>query len=176
MAGGGRKTRPGDIRLPFDPADGPADAGLVFIGRIRSPWPDRDACPKNLREARARGGGAVVELDPIWRPAMLGLQDVAHLVLLYWMHEAPRDLIVQAPPHRPAPVGTFALRSPARPNPIAMAVVTVLALEPATGRVQIDAIDCVDGTPLLDIKPWLAGIDLPPGAGPAAGQGGHGPA
>ena len=161
-----RKARPGDVRLSFDPAAAPPDAGLVFIGRIRSPWTDLDTCPKNLREARERmgqgAGAARLEVDPPWRPGLLGLSAPCPLVLLYWMAEAPRDLIVQAPPHRPAPVGTFALRSPARPNPIALAIVTALEIDAGAGRIRIDAIDCLDGTPLLDLKPWLPGVDVPP--------------
>ncbi|MFC3229092.1 SAM-dependent methyltransferase [Marinibaculum pumilum] len=166
------KSRAGDVRLAVDPAAMAADAGLVFIGRIRTPWTDLDACPKNLREARQRmgqGGTAWAEVDPPFRPGLAGLEGQRHLILLYWMGQASRDLIVQAPAHRPAPVGTFALRSPARPNPVALAVVSLLGLEPGAGRLHIDAIDCLDGTPLLDIKPWLPGVDLPPG-GTAPGQ------
>jgi tRNA (Thr-GGU) A37 N-methylase len=55
----------------------------------------------------------------------------------------------------------FALRSPVRPNPIALAVVRVLGVDQERGLVGIDAIDCLDGTPLIDIKPWLASIDGP---------------
>lgn len=162
--------RPGDVRLSFPVGTGAGDAALVFVGRIRSPWPDRDSCPKNLREARQRGQEAMAELDPPWRPGLEGLAGVSHIVLLYWMHDAPRDLIVQAPRHRPQPAGVFALRSPARPNPIAIAVVRLLELDMAAGRLRIDAIDCVDGTALLDIKPWLPGVDVPPGWQPG-GQG-----
>ena len=158
------KRRAGDLCLPVDPAAMPADAGLVFIGRIRSPWTDPDTCPKNLREARERGSGAEIELAPPWRPGLQGLAAGDRLLLLYWMDRAARDLIVQAPAHRPAPVGTFALRSPARPNPVAIAAVRLLDLDAAAGRLAIDAIDCLDGTPLLDIKPWLASVDVPPGS------------
>ena len=56
-------------------------------------------------------------------------------------------------------MGTFALRSPARPNPVALAVVKLLDVDQASGVVRIDAIDCVDGTPLIDLKPWFASID-----------------
>ena len=58
--------------------------------------------------------------------------------------------------------GTFALRSPVRPNPIALAVVELLAVEGATLTVR--KVDCIDGTPLLDIKPYYASIDSVPGA------------
>lgn len=155
-------SRPGELRLPEDQAARADDARLVFIGRIRTPWTDPDACPKNLRQARERGQGATVELDPDWRPALQGLRAGGHLVLLYWMDRAARDLLVQWPRHREAPAGTFALRSPARPNPIALAVVKLVALDCAGGRLRIDAIDCLDRTPLLDIKPWLQSVDVPP--------------
>jgi tRNA (adenine37-N6)-methyltransferase len=58
----------------------------------------------------------------------------------------------------------FGLRSPLRPNPIALAVVRLLGIDAATGRIEIDAIDCLDGTPLLDIKPYLPSVDAVPDA------------
>ncbi|MEZ5798135.1 MAG: TrmO family methyltransferase [Paracoccaceae bacterium] len=153
-------ARPGEQALPFDPA-ARADATLCFIGRIRSPW-QRGDCPKNLREARERGGVFAVEIDPPFRPGLAGLAAGDPVILTYWTGQARRDLIVQSPAHRPAPTGVFALRSPARPNPLALAVTRITALDPATGAIGIEAIDAFDGTPLLDIKPWLASVDQPP--------------
>lgn len=151
--------RPGELRLTA--ALGP-DATLAFIGTIRSDWRLED-CPKNLRQARERGGGnARLELAAPFRAGLEGLAPGDALVLLYWMDQAPRDLIRQHPRHRDAPAGTFALRSPARPNPIALAVVRCVALDMAAGVLGIDAIDAVDGTPILDIKPWLPSVDLLP--------------
>ena len=154
-----RKLRPGDVALSFDPAETAEDGAVVFIGRIRSPWKTKDDCPRNLTEARERGQTATIEIDEVWRDGLKGLQDVSHIVALYWMGEARRDLIVQAPRHKPEPTGVFALRSPARPNPIALATVRILDIDPAQGHITIDAIDCRDGTPLLDIKPWIERID-----------------
>lgn len=154
------KARPGEIALPFDPGAQP-DAGVTFIGRLRSPWARGD-CPRNLREARARGGRFAAEIDAPWRAGLAGLAPGDTVVLLYWMHEARRDLIVQAPAHRDGPVGVFALRSPARPNPVAMAVTRILSLDAGTGVLRLDALDAFDGTPLLDIKPWLPSVDIPP--------------
>jgi tRNA-Thr(GGU) m(6)t(6)A37 methyltransferase TsaA len=152
--------RPGEVTLAHDPAllGGPT---LAVVGRIRSPW-SKGNSPKNLREARARGGEFLIEIDPPYRPGLTGLRAGDPVVLLYWMHAARRDLIVQSPTHRDGPVGTFALRSPARPNPIALAVVRLTEADPATGLLQIDGIDAFDGTPVLDIKPWLASVDVPP--------------
>ncbi|MCC5984629.1 MAG: SAM-dependent methyltransferase [Rhodobacteraceae bacterium] len=153
--------RPGELRLS---AKAQADATLSFVGTIRSDW-RLDDCPKNLRRARERSGGnARLEILPPYRPALSGLAPGDGLVLLYWMSHAPRDLLRQHPRHRDAPAGTFALRSPARPNPIALAAVRCVALDIAAGVVGVDAIDAVDGTPLLDIKPWLPTVDIPPEA------------
>ena len=74
------------------------------------------------------------------------------------MHEARRDLIRQAPAHLEGRSrGTFALRSPVRPNPIALAAVEILGVEP--GAVIVRNVDCLDGTPLIDIKPYFASND-----------------
>ena len=68
------------------------------------------------------------------------------------MDRARRDLLVQAPRHRAGLAGTFALRSPMRPNPIATSIVAVVAIE--TNAILVRGPDCLDGTPLLDIKPF----------------------
>ncbi len=154
-----QKQRPGDVALALDPAGGANDAGLVFIGRIRSPWKTEEECPKNLVQARERGGAVWIEVDEPWRQGLLGLDAHSHVMVLYWMDRARRDLIVQQPRHRTDPAGTFALRSPARPNPIAVATVRLLKMDQDAGTLTIDAIDCLDGTPLLDIKPWMERID-----------------
>jgi tRNA-Thr(GGU) m(6)t(6)A37 methyltransferase TsaA len=158
-----KSARPGEIRSAIDPATMPADAGLVFIGRTRTPWRNRDDCPKNLREARERGGGASIEIDPAWRPGLRDLAAEETVIVLTWMDRARRDLLIQAPRHRGEPAGVFSIRSPVRPNPIALYVVRLLAVDAENGRLDIDALDCLDGTPVLDIKPWRAGVDVPPG-------------
>jgi len=156
--------RRGERALPFDPADTADDARLQFIGRIRSPWVDSAACPRNLRVARERGLPATVEVDLPFRAGLEGLEGFSHLVLLYWLDRARRDLLVQAPKGAGGQKATFAIRSPVRPNPIGLAVVNLMAVEIETGRIGIDAIDCIDGTPLLDIKPYLPAIDAFPEA------------
>src|SRR4051794_28654133 len=106
-------TRPGEIE---GGVPGRADAALTFIGRIRTPFATRADCP---RRGDPEGPICRLEIDPPWRPALLGVEPGALLEVLYWMHQARRDLLVQAPSTRPDPLGTFALRSPNRPNPIA---------------------------------------------------------
>lgn len=138
-------TRPGET---VGEAPMRADAHLVFIGRIRTPFPNRDACP---RQGRTDGPVCRIEVDAPWRAALLGLDAYPRVEVLYWMHQARRDLLTQSPKSDGTVYGTFALRSPVRPNPIASAIVEVVAVEP--DGLLVRSLDCVDGTPLLDIKP-----------------------
>ena len=148
--------RPGEIAVTLPEK---FDAGVYFIGRIRTPWTRRDECPKN-----ARGSDAVctIELDPRYAAALEGVAACTHLVILYFMDRARRDLVVQAPRHHSEPRGTFSVRSPVRPNPIAMSVVKLVRLDGTT--LSVVGLDCLDGTPLIDIKPYFASVDSVPEA------------
>src|SRR5260370_16563799 len=103
--------RPGEaaVELPQD-----FDAGLYFIGRIRTPWPTRDDCPKNARESDAV---CTVEVDARYAAALKGVEPCPHLLILYWMDQAPPDPGEQARPHSGDPPAPFGPSSPARPNP-----------------------------------------------------------
>lgn len=151
-----KPPRPGEIEITLPPA---TDAGLAFIGRIRTPWPTPADCPKNSRE---RPEIATVEVFEPYRPGLKDLERFSHAILLYWLHQSRRDLIVQKPSHVSEPRGVFALRSPVRPNPIGLAVVEIVKVE--DGRITVRNIDCADGTPLIDIKPYFASIDSVPHA------------
>lgn len=158
-AAGDFGIRPGEVTV--DLPDVP-DAGLYFIGRIRTPWSRRADCPKNAHEAHAAQAVCTVEIAPAFRPALAGLEGTTHLWLLYFMDKAPRNLVVQTPRRYGTGRGTFALRSPARPNPIAMSAVRLLGIE--DGRLTVIGADCLDGTPLLDIKPYFPSTDCHPDA------------
>ena len=84
------------------------------------------------------------------------------MLVLYWMDKARRDLVVQSPRHYAEERGTFALRSPVRPNPIAASVVRLVSIDGTT--LSVVGLDCLDGTPLLDIKPYFASTDSVPDA------------
>ena len=71
--------------------------------------------------------------------------------MLYWLHESRRDLVKQSPANDGAVRGTFALRSPVRPNPIGSSIVKLVSREAYLLKVR--GLDCLDGTPLLDLKP-----------------------
>lgn len=159
-----KDKRDGEIEMDFDPATTAPDAGVVFIGRIRSPWTSREDCPKNMAAARERGMPATVEIDATWRSGLAGLERVSHVALLTWLDRAPRNLIVQMPRHASQPRGVFALRSPARPNPIGLHVVRLVGLDPEAGILTLEAIDVLDGTPVIDVKPYYASTDAVPDA------------
>ncbi len=135
------------------------DAGVVFIGRIRTPFTNRSDCPHNVRLARVNGGKAQVEVKERFRLGLSGLQNYSHVWLLYWMDEAERDLLLQTPRHLNETRGVFSIRSPARPNPIAMAAARLFSVDEEAGILTVEQIDCRDGTPLLDIKPYRASVD-----------------
>ena len=98
-----------------------------------------------------------IEIDARWRKALKGLEGRKHLQILYWMHEARRDLVTQTPNHTGVTTGTFALRSPNRPNPIASSLVSIVELLP--DAILVRGLDCLDGTPLVDVKPDVCPFD-----------------
>ncbi len=88
----------------------------------------------------------------------------SHLIVLYWLHEQPHDpALVFTPPFDISPRGIFATRAPWRPNPIGLSICAFDGILP-DGRLRLRYLDCLDGTPLLDIKPYLPGTDSEPGA------------
>lgn len=151
--------REGEVRLRVDPAGLPGDSHVVFIGHLRSPWTSREDCPKNMAAARATGKAASIRIDEAYRPGLEGLDRASHVVILSWLGHAPRDLIIQKPRHAAAASGVFALRSPARPNPIGLHVARLVSIDIASGVLELDAIDALDGTPVIDLKPYLPSVD-----------------
>ncbi len=159
--------REGETALPYDPAETADGPNVFYIGRIRTPWKTRRECPRNIFVARGMmkeaGRSARLEFLPEMRPGLQALEGFSHIVVIYWMHRAARSIIVQRPNVFPGPRGVFSLRSPVRPNPLGLCTARILSLDPGKGVVEIDAIDCMDGTPLVDIKPWIESIDAPDG-------------
>jgi tRNA-Thr(GGU) m(6)t(6)A37 methyltransferase TsaA len=90
-------------------------------------------------------------VDAPFRPALKDLGRHSHAQVLYWMHQARRDLVLQSPRSNGETTGSFAIRSPNRPNPISTSVVEIV--EVADDHVLVRGLDCINGTPLLDLKP-----------------------
>lgn len=139
------QTRSGELVFPLPARPG---ASLVFIGRIETPFTTRDECP---RQGGKDGPICRIILDPPYDDALRGLEDFETIEVLYWMHEARRDLLQQNPSHIGESKGTFALRSPLRPNPIATSLVRLIGID--GNIVSVRGLDCLNGTPLLDLKP-----------------------
>jgi tRNA-Thr(GGU) m(6)t(6)A37 methyltransferase TsaA len=129
-------------------APGSFDAGLAFIGIIRTPWTSRLNCP---RQGRADGPICRIEVAEPWVAALDGIEAFERIEVLYWLHESRRDLVRQSPANDGSTRGTFALRSPVRPNPIGTALVNLVERQGPTLLVQ--GLDCLDRTPLIDLKP-----------------------
>ncbi|MCA0406270.1 MAG: tRNA (N6-threonylcarbamoyladenosine(37)-N6)-methyltransferase TrmO [Proteobacteria bacterium] len=142
--------RPGEV-LGMLPQT--ADAGLYFIGQIRTPYARREDCP---HQGDFDGPECRIEVLAAYQPALLGLEKRAYVQVLYFMHKARRDILVQTKRGSGEAFGTFALRSPVRPNPIASSIVKLERIEGATLIVR--GLDCLDGTPLIDLKPWRGPI------------------
>lgn len=139
------EIRAGETTIELPPA---TDAGLIFIGRIRTPWTDRLACP---RQGRPDGPTCCIELFKPFVTCLEGIAEYKRLEVLYWLHMSRRDLARQSPRNDGLARGTFSLRTPARPNPIGTQVVTLMRIDGA--NLFVRGLDCLDCTPLLDLKP-----------------------
>ncbi|CAN5388379.1 tRNA (N6-threonylcarbamoyladenosine(37)-N6)-methyltransferase TrmO [soil metagenome] len=126
----------------------PTDAGLLFIGRIHTPWTDRLMTP---RQGRQDGPVCRIAIFDPWVPALKGLDRFAEVEVIYWLHQSRRDLVHQSPASDARTHGTFALRSPVRPNPIGTSIAKLVGIE--GNIVLVRGLDCIDGTPLVDLKP-----------------------
>lgn len=124
------------------------DAGLEFIGRIHTPWTTRAETP---RQGREDGPVCRIEVFEPWVAALKGLETFETIQVLYWLHQSRRDLVTQSPRSNGSTTGTFALRSPVRPNPIGLSTVKLVSIE--GNIVSVRGLDCLDGTPLIDLKP-----------------------
>lgn len=129
------------------------DASLRAIGVVRSPLTDPASAPKQGDEGAPE---ATIVLEPEVLPALEGIDAGDHVVLLTWFDRADRDVLRVHPRRDPgrASKGVFATRSPARPNPIGLHRVEVVAIDGA--EVRVSPLEALDGTPVLDIKPVLS--------------------
>ncbi|MBX3453399.1 tRNA (N6-threonylcarbamoyladenosine(37)-N6)-methyltransferase TrmO [Ferrovibrio sp.] len=125
-----------------------SDAGLVFIGRIHTPWNNRLLCP---RQGRHDGPICRIEIFAPWVPALDGVERFQQLEVLYWLDQSRRDIVKQSPANNGETHGAFSLRTPVRPNPIGTSM--VVFVERKDNWLMVRGLDCLNGTPLLDIKP-----------------------
>ena len=124
------------------------------VGYVRSPYSDTHEIPKGLGAKHEAEG--VLEMLPEFEPGLKDIEGFSHLFVIWaFDRSAGCDMLV-TPPSDDRPHGVFATRSPRRPNPIGLTVVELLAREGPALRVR--GIDMLDGTPILDVKPYLSSV------------------
>jgi len=124
------------------------------IGVVRSPYKVREDAP---RQGRLSDTVSEIVIDEKYLPGLDDVEKKSHLIILSWFDRSDRTLLRATPPHEKIEHGVFATRSPNRPNPVAFSVVDLLGREGNILRVR--GLDALDGTPVVDIKPYYPDID-----------------
>lgn len=127
------------------------------IGVIRTPFQTLEDMPIQPSGAASVEGQLIV--DPVYAEGLADLEGFSHLILLYHFHQSKGYALKVTPFLDDQSRGLFATRAPRRPNPIGVSVVTLLHRE--DNLLTIGQVDMLDGTPLLDIKPFVPGFDAP---------------
>jgi tRNA (adenine37-N6)-methyltransferase len=128
------------------------------IGTIHSPFHELSGMPiQPISDSSAPG---TVELFPEFIPGLLDLDGFSHIILIYHLHQSQRVALTVTPFLDSKPHGIFATRAPHRPNPIGISVVKLVRVE--ENILHVENLDILDGTPLLDLKPYVPEFDSPP--------------
>ena len=125
------------------------------IGVIHTPFKERAGMP--IQPAGGSGVQGTVEVYPEFRKGLSDLKGFSHIMLLYYFHRSEGFNLRVVPFLDTRPRGLFATRAPRRPNPIGLSVVRLLGIE--DGILRVENVDILDGTPLLDIKPYVPEFD-----------------
>jgi tRNA (adenine37-N6)-methyltransferase len=134
------------------------DITLKPIGTVHSPLKERER-----RDASATIAEIVIE--PEYAEGLDNLEEFSHVIVIFYLHRSHKPAPLKVHPKLrkdPSPVGVFASRSPDRPN--ALGKTTVKLLEHRDNILKVQGLDAIDGTPVIDIKPYIPDIDAPPEA------------
>jgi tRNA-Thr(GGU) m(6)t(6)A37 methyltransferase TsaA len=126
------------------------------IGFVRSAYTDTKAIPKGLGAKHDAEG--VLEILPEFELGLTDVEGFSHLFVIWAFDRSEGFELIGSPPFDERPHGVFATRSPRRPNPIALTVVELLRRE--GGSLHVRGVDMLNGTPILDIKPYMSSIPL----------------
>lgn len=126
------------------------------IGFVRSPYTDTKAIPKGLGTKHEAEG--ILEILAEFEPGLTDIEGFSHLFVIWAFDRSEGFELIGSPPFDERPHGVFATRSPRRPNPIALTVVELLRLDGP--RLHVRGVDMLDGTPILDIKPYMSSIPV----------------
>lgn len=124
------------------------------IGVVRSPYAATGDIPKGLGARHDVEG--VIEIRPELEPGLQDVEGFSHLYIIWIFHRSEGSDLTAYPPSDDRPHGVFATRSPQRPNPIGLSVVELLGREGS--RLRVRGVDMLDGTPVIDIKPYLSSV------------------
>ena len=124
------------------------------IGYIRSPYQNTEQVPKGLGAQHAAEG--ILDILPPYEAGLTDIEGFSHLIVLWVFDRAGGFDLLGTPPSDNRPHGVFATRSPRRPNPIGFTVVELLRRDGS--RLHVRGVDMLDGTPILDLKPYLSNI------------------
>ncbi|HEX7589235.1 MAG TPA: tRNA (N6-threonylcarbamoyladenosine(37)-N6)-methyltransferase TrmO [Anaerolineae bacterium] len=125
------------------------------IGVIHSPFKETAGMP--IQAVAAQGIAGTIDLDPDYRDGLKDIEGFSHLILLYHLHLVQSSKLIVIPFLDDEPHGIFATRAPRRPNPIGLSIVRLMQVEDVTLHIQ--DIDIADGSPLIDIKPYVPAFD-----------------
>ncbi len=125
------------------------------IGLINTPFTSLEDMPIQPKGAKNVVGRIVINQEH--QEGLTDLQGFSHIYLIYQFHQAKRTALTVTPFMDTTPRGVFATRSPLRPNHIGLSIVELLSID--NNVLEIQGIDVLDGTPLLDIKPYIAAFD-----------------
>jgi tRNA-Thr(GGU) m(6)t(6)A37 methyltransferase TsaA len=134
------------------------DSPILYrpIGVVRSPFRHTAGMP--IQSVAASGVGGTIDLDPAYADGLRDLEGFSHLILLTHLHLVQHYALNVVPFLDDRPHGIFATRSPKRPNPIGFSIVRLIRIEQST--LYVEDVDVVDGTPLLDLKPYVPTFDV----------------
>ncbi|MEJ2411958.1 MAG: tRNA (N6-threonylcarbamoyladenosine(37)-N6)-methyltransferase TrmO [Anaerolineales bacterium] len=127
------------------------------IGIIHSPFQEKEGMP--IQPGSAQGQKGKIALDREYVPGLQDLEGFSHLILVYYFHRAKSPQLLVKPFLDDDKHGLFATRAPSRPNPIGISIVKLLSIQ--DNILEVENLDILDGTPLLDIKPYVPDFDQP---------------
>jgi tRNA (adenine37-N6)-methyltransferase len=133
----------------------PGSVTFTPIGVVRTPFPEHAGMP--IQTVAAKGVRGTIELDPVYVPALADLDGFTHLHLITHLHRTTAAPLRVTPYLDTVERGVFATRSPKRPNAIGLSLVRLVGIEGAL--LHVEELDLLDGTPLLDIKPYVPPFD-----------------
>jgi tRNA-Thr(GGU) m(6)t(6)A37 methyltransferase TsaA len=134
----------------------PAEFAMRPIGVVRSPFRETSEVPRGLGAEHTQEG--VLEILPELEEGLTDIEGFSHLIVIWVFDRSEGYELMGHPPSDNRPHGVFATRSPFRPNPIGLTVVELLRRE--GNRLHVRGVDMLDGTPILDIKPYLSSIPM----------------